>query len=292
MAYWQGVEEFVAVVESQSFTGAAKKLNTSVVHVSRKIAKLEQHLAIKLLNRTTRKISVTEAGSLYYEKCRHLVEGLDIAEQAVTNMQTTLTGQLKLTAPFTYGEKFIAPLVNEFIEQNPQINVELVLTNQQLDLVDNNIDVAIRLGVLKDSTLIAKKLGTRQLHVCASPQYLDEFGIPASIDELSGHQCLIGSIGFWKFQQLGVEKNYKVAGRLACNSGPSLLDAAKRGLGLVQLPDYYVREPLKRQQLKEVLTDFSSEPEGIWAVFSQNKYLSTKTRLFIDFLAQRLPEIT
>ena len=116
MAYWQGVEEFVAVVESQSFTSAAKKLNTSVVHVSRKIAKLEQHLAIKLLNRTTRKISVTEAGSLYYEKCRHLVEGLDIAEQAVTNMQTTLTGQLKLTAPLTYGEKFIAPLVNEFIE--------------------------------------------------------------------------------------------------------------------------------------------------------------------------------
>ena len=288
MAYWQGVEEFVAVVETQSFTGAAKKLNTSVVHVSRKIAKLEQHLAIKLLNRTTRKISVTEAGNLYYEKCRHLVEGLESAEQAVTNMQTTLTGQLKLTAPLTYGEKFIAPLVNEFIEQNPQINVELVLTNQQLDLVDNNIDVAIRLGSLKDSTLVAKKLASRQLHVCASPQYLERFGRPATIDDLSHYQCLIGSIGFWKFQQAGIEKSYKVAGRLTCNSGPSLLDAALRGLGLVQLPDYYVREALEQHQLEEILTNFRSEPEGIWAVFSQNKYLSIKTRLFIDFLAQRL----
>ena len=288
MANWEGVSEFVAVAETNSFTGAANKLKTSVAQISRRVSSLEERLAVKLLHRTTRKVSLTEAGQLYYQQCKHLVEGLELAELAVTQMQAEPKGVLKVTAPVTYGEVNLAPLLHQFIEKYPQVNLDLNLTNQKLDLIEQGVDVAIRLGRLQDSSLIAKRLSSRQLYVCASPTYLDRSGEPHTLSELSHHQCLVGTADYWHFKEQKREKSLRVSGRIKCNSGFALVDAAKRGLGLVQLPDYYVQEALDNGELVEVLTDYRDDREGIWALYPQNRNLSPKVRLLIDFLAENM----
>ena len=288
MANWEGVTEFVAVAETTSFTGAAKKLSTSVAQISRRVSGLEDRLAVKLLNRTTRKVSLTEAGQLYYQQCKHLVEGLELAELAVTQMQTTPKGLIKVTAAVTYGELYLAPLLHKFIEEYPQVDLELILTNQKLDLIEQGVDVAVRLGHLEDSSLMAKRLSSRQLFVCASPDYLERSGEPHTLSELANHQCLVGSVEYWRFKEGKRDRTLKVSGKIRCNSGIALLDAAKRGLGLVQLPDYYVQEALDSGELVEVLTGYRDEREGIWALYPQSRNLSSKVRLLIDFLAKEL----
>ena len=288
MANWEGVSEFVGVAETQSFTAAAKKLDTSVAQVSRRISSLEERLAVKLFNRTTRRVSLTEAGQLYYQQCKQLVEGLELAELAVTQMQSTPKGLLKVTAPVTSGEQQLAPLLHQFLERYPQVDLDLMLTNQKLDLIEMGVDVAIRLGRLQDSSLIAKRLSSRQLFVCASPSYLEQYGEPHTLSELSHHQCLVGSVDYWRFRDSKSEKSLRVSGRIHCNSGYALLDAAIRGLGLVQLPDYYVQPALESGELVEVLSNYRDEREGIWALYPQNRNLSPKVRLLIDYLAEQL----
>ncbi|MDN3611907.1 LysR family transcriptional regulator [Vibrio ostreicida] len=288
MANWDGVSEFVAVVETHSFTAAARKLNTSVAQISRRVSALEERMAVKLLNRTTRKVSVTEVGQVYYQQCKHLVEGLALAELAVTDMQSSPRGRLKITAPVTYGETHLAPLLHQFLERYPQVDLELNLTNQKIDIIDMGIDVAIRLGRLDDSSLVAKRLSERQLYVCGSPDYLARYGEPHTLSELAHHQCLVGSVDYWRFDENHREISLRVNGRIHCNSGSALLDAAKRGLGLVQLPDYYVKQGLNSGQLVEVLCDYRARREGIWALYPQNRHLSPKVRLLIEFLAEHL----
>lgn len=288
MANWEGVSEFVAVAEVSSFTGAAEKLATSVAQVSRRVSALEERLAVKLLNRTTRKVTLTEAGQLYFNQCKHLVEGLELAELAVTHMQSSPKGLLKVTAPVTYGERQIAPLIHQFLGTYPEVELELILTNQKLDLIESGIDVAIRLGRLEDSNMMAKRLATRQLHVCASPAYLERFGTPHTLSELNNHQCLSGSIDYWRFQENGKQRSVRVNGRVKCNSGLALHDAARKSLGLVQLPDYYVDQDLASGELVEVLKQYRDKREGIWALYPENRNLSPKVRLLIDFLAEKM----
>ncbi len=288
MANWEGVSECVAVAQSGSFTQAAKSLRTSVVQVSRRIAALEQRLGVKLFNRTTRKVSLTEAGVIYYQKCQYLVQGLEQAELAVTQMQSLPQGLLRVTAPVTFGEKRIAPLVIEFLARYPLVDIDLNLTNQPLDLIESGLDIAIRLGHLKDSGLIARRLGSRQLYVCASPDYINQYGEPRTPAELSSHQCLVGSVDHWHFRDQQRAKSLRVSGRMRCNSGISLQLAASQGLGLVQLPDYYVAPMLASGELVEVLKPYRDEREGIWALCPPGHNLSPKVRLFIDYLAEKL----
>lgn len=288
MANWEGVSEFVAVAERESFTSAAQKLATSVAQISRRVANLEERLAVKLLNRTTRKVSLTEAGQLYYQQCKLLVEGLEIAELAVTQMQSTPKGLLKVTAPVTYGERQLAPLLHQFLKLYPQVELDLMLTNQKLDLIDSGVDVAIRLGRLEDSSLVAKKLSQRQLYVCASPKYIERSGEPHTLSELTNHQCLVGGFEHWRFKENGHPRSVRVNGRIKCNSGLALLDAAKQSIGLVQLPEYYVSEDLESGELVEVLSDYRDDKEGIWALYPQNRNLSSKVRLLVEFLSEQL----
>lgn len=288
MTQWEGIHEFVAVVETNGFTQAAHRLNISVVQVSRKISALENHLGIKLFNRTTRKVSPTEAGAIYYEHCKQLVKGLELAELSVTQMQSTPIGTLKITAPTTYGEQKIAPLVSEFLTMHPKIDIDLHLTNERLDLTEHRIDVAIRLGHLRNSTLVAKKLSSRQLHICASPSYIKKYGTPHSLPDLSKHNCLIGSVNHWHLKDKGKSKCIHIKGRLRCNSGIALLNATQHGLGLSQLPDYYVKQHIESGNLIEVLQDYKDDREGVWALFATNKNVSPKVRFFIDHLSQNL----
>ena len=288
MPNWEGITEFVAVAESNSFTLAAQKLSTSVAQVSRRIAALENRLSVKLFNRTTRKISLTEAGTIYFQNCKVLVEGLKQAELSVTQMQSTPQGLIRITAPTTYGEQIIAPLINEFLLMYPSVVIDLILTNQKLDLIEAGVDVAIRLGALEDSRLIAKKLSNRQLYLCASPTYIKQHGKPHSLACIKQHQCLVGSVNYWRFLDKNQEKSISVNGRLMCNSGPSLLDAALKGLGIAQLPDFYVKKHLDVGNLIEVLAEHRVNQDGIWALYPENRNLSTKVRLIIDYFTTHL----
>lgn len=288
MADWDGINEFVAVVETQSFTAASEKLSTSVANISRRINALEKKLAVKLFVRTTRKVSVTEAGATYYQHCKPLVEGLMLAELAVTQLQATPTGRIKMTAPVTFGEQILAPLMHEFLLQYPHIELDLFLSNQRLDLVQESYDLAIRLGKLEDSTMMARKLRDRHVFACASREYLERHGEPHTLSELKQHQCLRGSNSYWRFDQDGAERLIHVEGRIQCNSGYALVDAALKGLGIVQLPDYYVQPYLATGELVEVLTCYRGNQEGIWALYPQNRMLTSKVRTLIDYLSTAL----
>lgn len=285
---WDGISEFVFVAENESFTQASKKLLISTAQVSRQISALEKRLNVKLFYRTTRKVTLTEEGRVFYQHCRSVLDGLEAAERAITNLQSKPQGKIKLTAPVAYGEQQILPLVNNFIKQYSDVEVSAYLSNRQIDLVEEGYDLAIRLGKLGDSTMMAKKLGERTSYVCASPSYLAKHGIPHSISELNKHSCLLGTIDYWNFKDSGREKSIRVTGRLRYNSGYSLIDAALKGLGIVQLPDYYVQLHIASGELVTLLDRYRAPDEGIWAVYPQNRHLSPKIRLLVDYLAEQL----
>jgi DNA-binding transcriptional LysR family regulator len=285
---WDGISEFVHVAEIESFTLASKKMAISTAQVSRQVSALEKRLNIKLFYRTTRKVSLTEEGRVFYQHCRSVLDGLDAAERAITNLQSKPQGKIKLTAPVTYGEKQILPLVNNFIKQYSDVEVSAYLSNRQIDIVEEGYDLAIRLGKLSNSSLMAKKLGKRTNYLCASPSYIDKHGIPHSISELNNHSCLLGTNDYWHFRESDKEKSIRVTGRLKYNNGYSLTDAALKGLGIVQLPDYYVLQYIQSGELVALLDNYRAPDEGIWAIYPQNRHLSPKIRVLVDYLAEQL----
>lgn len=290
MSNWEGVSEFVAVAESESFTGAAKRLGVSTAHVSRQISALEARLAVKLFYRTTRTVTITETGRIYYGHCRQVIDGLEEAERAITDLHQTPIGRLNLTAPVTYGESRVAPLVNDFVALYPELEVNVVLTNQLVDLVAENYDLAIRMGELKDSTMMARQLASRTQYVCAAPEYLAAHGEPHTLGELERHNCLQGTLPYWRFAENKAPRHIRVAGSIRYNSGLALVDAALKAIGVVQLPDYYVQAHLDTGRLSPLLDRFRAPDEGIWAIYPHNRQLSSKVRLLIDHLRQGLSE--
>lgn len=285
---WEGVSEFVAVAETESFTRAASRLGVSTAQVSRQVSALETRLSTRLFYRTTRRVSATEAGQIYYQHCRQVLDALEQAERSITNMQLVPRGRLRLTAPVTYGEKTIAPLVNNFLLRYPELDVEMDFTNQKLDLVAEGYDLAVRLGKLEDSSLMARRLACRTLYVCAAPAYLSVHGTPRSLSELDQHNCLQGNLQYWRFQEAGEPRNVRISGNIHCDSGRALLDAATKGIGIVQLPDYYVQPALDSGALIPLLTRYQEEEDGIWAVYPHNRHLSPKVRMLLDYFAESL----
>jgi len=285
---WEGLDEFVAVVECGSFLRAAERLRCSSSHISRQVARLEERLQARLLYRTTRRVSLTEAGQTFFSRCQRLIEERDEAFVAISDLHSAPTGLLRMTAAVTYGERFIVPLVNAFMTQYPQLRVDIELSNRSLDLVQEGYDLAIRLGRLSESSLIATRIAPRSLYLCASPEYLQRYGRPHSLSELAGHNCLIGTSDTWMLQTMGREQPFKPSGNWRCNSGQAVLDAALNGLGLCQLPDYYVLEPLRRGALVSLLEDNRPPDSAVWAVYPQRRYPLPKVRLLVDCLKRGL----
>lgn len=288
MNNWEGVNECVAVAETGSFTAAAKRLGISVAQVSRQVSALEARLATKLFYRTTRNVTVTEAGQLYCQHLRQVLDSLEDAERTLTNMQQSPQGRLKITAPTTFGENQIAPLLNDFLCKYPALELDCMFTNQKVDLIHDGYDLAIRLGKLEDSTMMARRLAFRAQYVCASPDYLAQQGEPHLLSELEQHNCLRGTLEYWRFQENGQERAIRVHGNMHYNSGQALTDAALKGLGLVQLPDYYVQAHLDEGTLVAVLQNYQPHDEGIWALYPHNRHLSPKVRMLVDYLAEAL----
>lgn len=285
---WNGISEFIQVAEKHSFTQASQLLGVSTAQVSRQVTALENRLKTKLFYRTTRKVSLTEEGQIFYQHCRNLLDGLQVAEQTISNLQSAPQGHIKLSAPVTYGEKKIIPLVNDFLVSHPQITINALLSNRQVDLIEEGVDLAIRLGKLSDSNMIARKLGDRRNYVCASNSYINKFGSPYTLSELADHNCLLGTLDYWRFTDKGKEKNIRVSGNFRCNSGIALLDAAYKGQGIVQLPDYYVRDSIEKGDLVVMLENYRADDEGIWAVYPHNRHVSPKIKFLIKFLKDNL----
>lgn len=288
MFNWDGITEFVAVAETESFTTASKQLGISTAQVSRQISTLEDRLATKLFYRTTRKVKITEAGQVYYEHCRRLLDGLEEADRAVTEYQRTLRGTIRLTAPYTFGEDRIAPLLNDFMLIYPELSIEMTYTNRKLDIVDAGYDLAIRLGKLQDSSLKATRLANRHLYICASPDYLAKNGTPISISDLENHCCIQGTLEAWRFKEDNREREVKIRGRIKYNGGQSLTDAALKGLGLIQIPDYYVKQHINEGKLIPVLEAFQPSLEGVWALYPNSQFITTKIRTLIDYLKENI----
>ncbi|MFG6176651.1 LysR family transcriptional regulator [Halomonas sp. THAF12] len=290
MQRWDRVEAFIEVVRLGAFNAAAEQLKVSSSHVSRLVSQLENQLGTTLLYRTTRRIRLTEAGRLYYQHCQHLFEGFREAETAVKELQDTPTGRLGLTCATTFGERFIAPLVHDFMCAHPRLEVHMHFTNRQVDIIDEGFDVAIRMGALKDSTLIARRLCERREYVVGSPSYFTRIAQPHSLSELSRHRCLIGSKDHWRFDVDGVRREVRVDGPWRGNSGPALLDATLKGLGLAQLPDYYVEEYLARGKLISVLDAYRHGDTAVWAVYPRHRHRSAKVQRFLDYLVAHIGE--
>ena len=288
MKYLEGIAEFCAVADVGNFTGAANKLDTSVAQISRKVASLEKLLGVKLLQRTTRSVSLTEAGTQYFQQAMPALKALEDAQLAVSALQASPQGLIKLTAPVAFGEAFIAPLLNTFMQKYAGISVQCTFSNEKLDIVELGLDLAIRIGKLEDSTLVAKKLATRHLFVCGSRDYFKEQGQPKSIEELKEHSLLVGSQPYWRLLIDNKIQSIPVQGRVRYNSGNALCSAAVAGLGIAQLPGFYVRKALASGQLIELFPEYKDKQEAIWAVFPSNRNVAPKIRLLVDFLAQHL----
>lgn len=285
---WESIEAFERVVRFESFTRAAQELGVSRSHISRQITALENRLDAQLLLRTTRTVTTTEVGRAFYLRCQDILGNLEDAEQAVVDLQERPRGILRVTVAGAYGEDFIAPASIEFMQQHPDLTVELDFSNRLIDLISEGYDLAIRAGTLKDSTLIARRISNRRLVTCAAPVYLERSGTPGTIHALTNHNCLLGTLQSWRFQENGRNFDLRVEGNWRSNNGRALLHAARAGLGLVQLPSFYVEEDLKRGTLTTVLEDFNPTDTGVWAVYPHNRHLSAKVRLFVNFLAETL----
>ena len=288
MSQWSGLDEFVAVAELGHFSGAANKLGVSSSHVSRQIARLEDRLQTRLFYRSTRRVTLTEAGQTFLHHCQRLQDARDEALQAISDLSSEPKGLLRMTCSVAYGEEFIMPLVNDFMQQHPQLRVEMSLTNQTLDLLHGQFDLAIRLGRLQDSRLVATRLAPRRMFLCAAPSYLAHHGAPHSLSELPRHNCLIGSGDTWTFLETGREIPVRINGNWRCNSGRAVLGAALRGFGLCQLPDYYVQEHLRSGALRSLLTQHQPPHTAVWALYPQQRLLSPKVRKLVEYLKEGL----
>jgi DNA-binding transcriptional LysR family regulator len=285
-----GFTVFTKVVETGGFSAAARELNMSKSAVSKHIAKLEDHLGVRLLNRTTRKLSPTEVGTAFYERARRIVQDVEETEQAISALHTEPRGTLRLNAPMSFGISHVAPALSDFLVRYPDIKVDMVLNDRVVDLLDEGFDVAIRIIQLPDSTLIARKLAPFRLACCATPGYWEEHGIPTCPSDLQNHNCLIYSYllnqNEWPFQGPDGTIPVKVSGNIRANNGDALRRTALNGCGVFLSPTFIVSDDLKSGHLKAVLTDFIKTDLAIYAVYPHNRYLSAKVRVFVDFLAE------
>lgn len=286
------MEAFVQVVDHGGFTEAARKLGMSKSAVSKHVAALEARLAVRLLNRTTRRVSPTEVGLAYYDRARTVLVDATDADSMVTSMQSKPKGQLRVSAPVTFGIHYVTRAVVDFLDAFPQVDINLVLDDRFVELVAESFDVAIRIGVLEDSSLKARKLAETRRLLVASPAYLERAGTPRVLDDLNHHQLLhyshLASGNFWRLRgPSGEERQFRVGGRLTANNGESLRATAEAGIGIASLPSFMIGDALTSGRLVEVLADRAPDILGIYALYPQGRFPQPKLRAFIDFLAER-----
>ncbi|MFK0377958.1 LysR family transcriptional regulator [Pandoraea sp. NPDC090278] len=282
----------IAVVDAGSLSAAARGLGMPLATVSRKVGELEAHLKTRLLHRTTRQLSLTEAGSAYVASCRRILEEIGEAERTATGEYATPKGELVLTAPVVFGRLHVLPVVAEFLAQYPEIDVSLLLTDRVVHLMDEQADVALRIGHLPDSSMVASRIGTVRRVVCASPNYLAAHGEPKKPQDLAAQACItfevLASRRAWEFGEGRTGQSVPIRSRLAVNTAEAAISAAVLGVGFVRVLSYQVAQAVRDDALRVVLDDFEATPLPVNLVHKGQTPLPLKLRAFLDFAAPRL----
>jgi DNA-binding transcriptional LysR family regulator len=285
-----GMQAFVRVVEAGSFVRAAERLEWSTSSLSRVIADLEEHLGARLLNRTTRRLSLTESGQAFYERSVQLLNDLEEAEALVGQTAAVPRGTIRLTCSYYVATHRLATAIATFVAHNPQVRFDVTVAERIIDLVDEGFDLAIRIGRIGSEQLVARKLGETVLMVCAAPAYLKRRGTPSTPEDLADHDTLTyayaPSARSWELLDAkGVSHDVRVGGSLHANSGDMLIAAAVAGLGIVCEPDFLVAPELQAGRLVPLLPGYAGRRADIWAAYPSRRHLSVKVRLFVDHLA-------
>lgn len=286
-------ELFVAVVEAGSLTAASRRLGVTTSYASKLVTRLEERLGLSLLIRTTRKVTLTEAGRVYYERSTEALQGLEQAEAMAAELLQRPTGTLRVTLPSGFGAQFVLGALAEFAELYPDLKLELVFLDRQVDLITEGYDVAIRAGDLGDGRLITRKLARAERVICASAEYLGRAGTPGTPEALAEHACLLyayhATPGRWHMRGPDGEREVEVSGPMVANSGLMLVEAAARGRGLVFVPSFHVAAELQTGRLQRVLPEWG-QPMGVFAVYPPTQRVPLKVRVFVDFMVERLRE--
>ncbi|MEI6706177.1 MAG: LysR family transcriptional regulator [Methylococcales bacterium] len=283
-----GMSVFVRVAKAGSFAAGASEMGISRAMATKHIMQLEGSLGTRLFNRTTRSLNLTDVGASYLERCQQVLLDIDEMEAAVTHLQTEPRGVLKISAPPVIGATHITRAVAEFLKIHPDLKVDMILQSSPIDLIDEGIDIAIYLGDLDDTSMVARKLASSSMVVCGSPDYLARHGIPYTPEDLYNHSCLINWASSprskWKFKGKSGYTTINVSGRMQSNVADANRIAAVNGLGLVMLATYVVGRDIEKGKLIPVLENYTLPPLDIHAVYPHRKYLSAKVRRFLDFL--------
>jgi len=288
------MQTFVRAVDGGSLSAAARALGKSLAAVSRTMTHLEERLGVRLLHRSTRKLTLTEAGASYYDSAKRLLAEIEEAELSLGGRIAAPHGTLTVTAPLLFGRLHVAPVIAEMLEKNRDVAADLLLVDRNVSLVEEGIDVAVRIGRLDDSALVARLLGEVPRVVCASPAYLRRHGTPRIPEELREHECLRFS-GLtpgreWTFIRDGKEVRTAVGGRFSCNVGEPVIDAARAGAGVMMALGYQVADDLAAGRLVRVLENFETPPLPVNAVYHSPRLMAARVRVFLDLLALRVPE--
>lgn len=292
MDKYQEMRVFSAVIEASSFVAAAESLSISKAAVSRYVSELEQRLGVRLMHRTTRKLSLTPEGEVFLARCREILSSIDASEAEVSTRSVTVSGLLKVSAPLSFGIRHLAPLWSEFLDLHPQVSLDVQLSDRVIDLVDEGFDLAIRVGKLEDSTLISRKLASTRLVLCAAPGYLKRRGTPQHPSELDQHDLLAYSLlatgDQWQLDGPHGSVRVKVRPRMWSNNGDSCIAACVQGAGIQLQPTFLIHEELRRGELVEILPDYRAAELGIYAVYPSRQFVLPKVRAAIEFLNIKL----
>lgn len=292
MDKFEDIQAFIAVVDAGSFTAAAKRLNSAKSAVSRRVSALEERLGVQLLRRTTRVLNVTDSGRSFYERGGRILADLEEAEAAVQQEHGELRGTLRVALPLSFGVRHMGGPIAAFSKLHPKVDFELDLNDRRIDLIEDNIDVAIRIGRLPDSSLIARRLFDARAVVCASPHYLHEHGTPATPQDLRDHRCLVyanlAEPNRWSYEDGdGKRQTVAVNAFMMASSGDFLGNAAAHGMGVIIQPTFIASDAIRRGNLVPVLTEYKWPMTPAYAIYPPTRHLSVRVRAFIDFLAEK-----
>lgn len=280
---------FCKVIETQSFTLAAKQQNISVAMASKLVSQLEEHLKTRLLQRTTRKIMPTEAGMMYYQRCQGILLDLDEADSSITHLTSSLQGNLLISVPRDFGLLFIAPNLPTFMAKHPHLHIEVEFNDKKINLLSEGYDLALRIGYMEDSSLVSRKIGTTTVHFAASPNYLETNGIPQTPDDLEHHNGLLYKNAMnqvnWVGSRINQTQRFKIQSKVVSNSGFALLNMAKAGLGIANLPKFILGRAFEKGELIEILPEYKQQKLEIHVVYPNRRHLPIKVRAFIEFLS-------
>jgi DNA-binding transcriptional LysR family regulator len=283
---------FARVVEEKSFSAAARRLNLSKSLVSKHITQLEKSIGSRLLNRTTRALSLTEAGSIFYEHCARIIEELEEAKLAVTRIQSEPRGILRVSAPVAFGRLHIASALPEFLAAHPELRIDMVTTDRFVDLAEEGYDVVVRIVGEPTSNVVARKLAPVNRRICATPEYFERHGVPQTPQDLERHNCLTYTYfnpqDPWRLRGPDGDISVRASGDLHVNDDDALSEAVLRGLGIALLPTFIIGKALQTGRLRSVLSDYVPLERHIYAIYLPNRHLSAKVRAFIDYFLQRI----